>query len=486
MQQSYRDFELLIVGDNCTDETEFVIRPLLSNKIRWINRTENSRSQSAPNNTGIQATTGKHIAYLGHDDIWSGDHLAALNFLFTADANLHFAVSGAIYHMPPGVERPQVTGIFNDQSAKFIHFFPPSSFAHRRDVIAKIDGWRDPEEIKPPVDAEFLLRAAQAGFKFASTGKITVHKFAAGHRYLSYLRPMSDEQERMLRSMEEPGFEESVKGIVDLARRTGGYMVVRHIDYDQYEPGQLARENAARKGNLRPQLRPVACTEAVPQETASRAWDWNARTPDGLRWVGLNPRPKLLIPFTSKTPVMVQMTVAHCERNALKALKLSSGGASLDASIGKSTRKGQHWEAIASFELHLSTEDYTVLELHLEGLQVARSGRAGIAVGEIVVGPLTSSLRRLWNTTKSELATEQAEHQATKLELATEQAEHQATKLVLAAEQAEHQATKAAMAKQKAQVDAILSSTSWSITAPIRAVASYLRRSRKPQPPFRH
>ena len=206
--------------------------------------------------------------------------------------------------------------------------------------------------------------------------------------------------------MEEPGFREHVKNLVDLSRRAGSYMVVRHIDYEQYEPGQLAKESAARRGILLPQLRPVTCREVVPQEASASAWDWQERQLDGLRWVGLNPRPKLLIPFTSEERIIVQMTLAHQQRNALKALKLSSGGQSLDASIGKSVRKDQHWEAIASFELKLATKDYTVLELHLEGLQVSKSGVTGIAVGEMVVGPLTSSLRRLWETTKLALTTE--------------------------------------------------------------------------------
>ena len=146
MQQSFQDFELLIVGDQCTDDTEAIIRPLLSEKVKWRNQREHSGSQSSPNNAGIELAKGTYVAYIGHDDIWSKDHLASLVALFTSEVDLHFAVSGAIYHLPPGVERPLVTGIFDDQSAKFSHFFPPCSFAHTRDVISKIGGWRDPDE----------------------------------------------------------------------------------------------------------------------------------------------------------------------------------------------------------------------------------------------------------------------------------------------------------------------------------------------------
>jgi hypothetical protein len=44
------------------------------------------------------------------------------------------------------------------------------------------------------VDCDFLLRAARAGLRFSSTKEITARKFAAGHRYLSYLNPDAEEQ----------------------------------------------------------------------------------------------------------------------------------------------------------------------------------------------------------------------------------------------------------------------------------------------------
>jgi len=87
---------------------------------------------------------------------------------------------------------------FDGAEAPFQHFFPPSSISHRRDVTTRIGDWRDPRVLKEPVDCEFLLRAAHAGLRFASTGKITAHKFAASHRYLSYLRVSSNEQREFL------------------------------------------------------------------------------------------------------------------------------------------------------------------------------------------------------------------------------------------------------------------------------------------------
>src|SRR5262245_27393762 len=54
IQQSFQHFELLIIGDRCTDDTEAVISPFLSERIRWRNQREHKGSQSSPNNAGIE------------------------------------------------------------------------------------------------------------------------------------------------------------------------------------------------------------------------------------------------------------------------------------------------------------------------------------------------------------------------------------------------------------------------------------------------
>jgi glycosyltransferase involved in cell wall biosynthesis len=402
MQQSFQDFELLIVGDQCTDDTEAVIGPLLSEKVRWCNQREHCGSQSSPNNAGIELAKGTYVAYIGDDDIWSKDHLASLSALFTAEVDLHFAVSGAILHMPPGVERPLVTGIFDDQSAKFSHFFPPSSFAHRRDAISKIGGWRDPDKIKALVDCDLLLRAAHAGLRFASTKKITVQKFTASHRYLSHLHQTSHEQEHMLQRMQEPNFEKYTESLVDRSRQIGGYMVIRYPDYEQYEPGQIFRENAVKKGALRPPLRALKVRQVVPQEPYDLVWDWCAKRRYGLRRVGLNPRPKLLFPFTGDKPANVQMIVAHERAEALERLTLCSRGRIFSASIGSAFRVADHFEAVARFKLELASNEHTILELHLEGLQIAQPTVHGIGIGDIVIDPSNrlSSERTSWRFTK--------------------------------------------------------------------------------------
>ncbi len=246
--QEFRDFELIVVGDACSDETGDVVAGLSDPRVRWINLANRCGSQSAPNNAGIAAARGAFIAYLGHDDIWEMGHLAELARVFGRSDAPDFAVSGLIAHLPQGVPGSAVMGLFSDDSAKHRYFFPPSCFAHRKSVIDRIGPWLMPMEVRAPVDADLLLRASAADLRFASTGVVTVHKFTAMLRYLSYLQPASDEQEAMLADLSAPDHAARMAAIVDTSRRMGRFMLEARESHDHLQPGELARISAARRG----------------------------------------------------------------------------------------------------------------------------------------------------------------------------------------------------------------------------------------------
>ncbi len=404
LDQEFSDFELLVVGDACTDDTGDVLAPLLSDRLRWINLAERTGSQSGPNNAGIEAARGRWIAYLGHDDIWTRDHLSALaDVLGRGDVDI--AVSGAIYHMPPGVDAAQVTGLFDDGSAARRHFFPPSSLGHVRTLTHSIGVWRMPFDIRLPVDSDLQLRAADAGARFRSTGRITVHKFAAGHRYLSYLEQESWEQEAMLARSREPGFDRQVAETVEMARRSHGYMAVGHPVGGLYEIGQLARENAARKGLRGATATALVKRALVPPTGADHALDWQRPGPDGQRRVGPNPNPKILLPFLGDGDVAVQTILSHPRREALASLDARVDGRAVLNRLGEPVRLGDAWQAVATLVLPLRPDRATILQLRLDGNQRAGAPGTGIALGAIAVDPSPAAFDGA--TVAEELAAEQ-------------------------------------------------------------------------------
>ena len=77
LRQTFTDFELLVIGDGCTDDSEQVVTSIGDPRVHWINLPRNTRHQSGPNNEGLARARGEFIAYLGHDDLWLPHHLAS-------------------------------------------------------------------------------------------------------------------------------------------------------------------------------------------------------------------------------------------------------------------------------------------------------------------------------------------------------------------------------------------------------------------------
>jgi hypothetical protein len=324
-------FELLVVGDACDDDTEAVLAPLLSGRVRWLNLPQRMGSQSGPNMAGIAAARAPLIAYLGHDDLWEPFHLADMVALFDADPGLDFAVGGVIYHLPHGIPGTPVTGLFAPGSDVAGMFFPPSCFAHRREVIGRIGGWRAPDTISDPVDADLLRRAYAAGARFGSNQRISVHKFAAGHRYLSYLRQDSAEQEAMAARMRLPGHAEAVAQMVEQARSLHSFMRTRLPPDTTAPPGERARENRIRKGLDRPAPQALGRGMLIRPEPSFCALDWQDLPEAGIRWAKRSPRPKVLLPCHGTGRALMQMVLAHDQPEDLAEIALRCDGVPVEA-----------------------------------------------------------------------------------------------------------------------------------------------------------
>ena len=75
LAQTYTDFELIIVDDRSSDDTQEVIRTFTDPRIRVI-RHEANRGAAAARNTGISEARGEYIAFLDDDDECMPNRLA--------------------------------------------------------------------------------------------------------------------------------------------------------------------------------------------------------------------------------------------------------------------------------------------------------------------------------------------------------------------------------------------------------------------------
>ena len=74
LAQTFRDFELIVVDDSSTDDTEDVIGSFADPRIRYL-RHETNRGGATARNTGIRVACGEYIAFLDSDDEWLPEKL---------------------------------------------------------------------------------------------------------------------------------------------------------------------------------------------------------------------------------------------------------------------------------------------------------------------------------------------------------------------------------------------------------------------------
>ena len=207
LAQTMSKFELLVIGDCCTDNSEEVVGSFLDPRITWINLEKNVGIQTGPNNEGLRRSQGTYVAYLGHDDLWFPDHLKVMCRALSSGASFAYAQQVRIdagrppYIWPPQGEpvarrfRPPITRA-RDQWAPGT-WMPPTAVAHRTDLARSCGGWRLPSEtdaMEPETD--LWARLAHAGGQPVEVCTLTSVKFSAATRKNVYQTRPSGEQER--------------------------------------------------------------------------------------------------------------------------------------------------------------------------------------------------------------------------------------------------------------------------------------------------
>lgn len=85
LNQSFQDFEIVIVNDGSTDQSLSIIKTFTDKRIKLIH--QKNQGVSVARNTAIKSSIGTYIATLDGDDLWKENHLEELKKCITLFKN---------------------------------------------------------------------------------------------------------------------------------------------------------------------------------------------------------------------------------------------------------------------------------------------------------------------------------------------------------------------------------------------------------------
>ena len=205
---SFSDWELIVVGDACTDDTAQCIYSFSDPRIRFVNLASRFGHQAGPHNQGLALARGRYVAFLNHDDFYFPDHLEkCVAELESSGADLVW-VPCAIAHVKadPDGERPFSFALHGVPAA--FEYAPlatyiSSSWVFRRGLAERVGPWCSPDKAYVTPSQEWLFRAWYSGATLRFLPSVTVIVVLAGPRPGSYARRISPEHELIAQWLKE-------------------------------------------------------------------------------------------------------------------------------------------------------------------------------------------------------------------------------------------------------------------------------------------
>lgn len=166
VDQSFTDWELIVVDDCSTNSPEPIISSFNDDRIKFIRLDKNFGTDTKPKNVGILASSGEYVAFLDDDNEFKPDHLLVLVKELDRDSKIS-VVYGDRYCVSEIEGQPSNIGVksnFNGDLLMSQNFIDTSDVLVRKQALFDVGGFD--ERYQKYIDWNLWVRLYKYGHDF--------------------------------------------------------------------------------------------------------------------------------------------------------------------------------------------------------------------------------------------------------------------------------------------------------------------------------
>lgn len=210
LKSTFQDWEMIVIGDCCTDDTEQVVNSFLDARISFQNLDENSGQQAKPTNAALKKVRGKYIAFLNQDDLYFSDHLSHC-VKEIESTNSDFLVTPAVKVAPSNPEeitygsyRAEMYAVHPNEELSPIIFSIASTWFVRKSIADQLGPWKLESELFVTPSQEWLFRAFKKRVTFFFPKRVGLLIIHSAERKGFYLENKSFEHDYFFSKLNSP------------------------------------------------------------------------------------------------------------------------------------------------------------------------------------------------------------------------------------------------------------------------------------------
>lgn len=204
LDQTYQDFEIIVVDDGSTDNSESVVKSIQDSRIHYISQPNSGVSKAR--NKGFQYANGKYIVFFDGDDIMSSNFLEVRIKLLERHRGLHFCC-GPIETFP--VKKDMRYGAAKAVPEELLLYDPfaascPSNYLIKRSILEQ-NNLLFNERLSSTADRFFLLQLDKKAEGFLLQDGPLLYRITENSMSNQLTRKLVDDNEQYLFELEKAG-----------------------------------------------------------------------------------------------------------------------------------------------------------------------------------------------------------------------------------------------------------------------------------------